>query len=360
MAIPFADKLDQIVKNFALFPSKKCSRAKGVRYIGLNIGKASIVGCEVTRQGDQYTLQRCGRVEVRAGEPLADQLKKFCDEIQFDSKDVNLSVKGQGVVIRFLLFPKMTREEFASSIQFEAEKYLPFNISEVALDYHINEQSSRANENSMEVILVAAKKAEIEKLVKTVEPAGLRVNAVDLDIFACVNAFEARIADIKDQVIGFVDFGAGDTTLCVLEKGVMAFSRDIAFGGHDLTALIRRKLNVSPEEADRIQREPKLPEGEQRAAIQVALDRLFQELKLSLNYFYSQHQQVNALSAFYVSGGFSQCTVLSELLESKLGVPIRRWDPTEKMSVASTLNREVVNSLVPYLPVSIGLALRPV
>jgi len=336
----------------------KPPRAKAGRSIGLNIGKANIVGCEIASQGDQVTLEHCGRAEVRAAEPVADQLKKFCGEMGFQSKEVNLSIKGYGVVIRFLIFPKMTPEEFASSIQFEAEKYLPFSISEVVLDYHINAQSSRADENSMEVILVAAKRAEVEKLVKSVEPAGLRVKAVDLDIFACINALEFSVPEMKEQVIGFVDFGAGDTTLCICEQGTVAFSRDIAFGGNDLTALIRRKLNVSQEEAYRIQHSASLPEGEQRAVVEVALDRLFQELKLSLNYFYNQHQNVTAVSCFYISGGFSQCSVLSELLGSRIEVPVKKWDPTEKMSLGPALNREALKPLIPFLPVSIGLALR--
>jgi len=93
--------------------------------------------------------------------------------------------------------------------------------------------------------------------------------------------------------------------------------------------------------------------------IQDALERLFEELKLSLNYYFNQHQNVAELNCFYISGGFSQLSVLSQLLESRIGISVKRWDPTNKMALSDTVTREALGPLTPYLPVCTGLALRP-
>jgi type IV pilus assembly protein PilM len=350
--------LQNLGNSFTSLQKKKSGPAKLVRSIGLNIGKANIVGCEIAIQGDIVTLERCARIPIKEEESLAKQIKEFCGAIGFESRRLNLSVKGQGIVVRFLNFPRMGLDEFKSSIRFEAEKYLPFNISEVVLDYHINRRPENAQGETMEVILIAARRTEIEKMVHEIKPSGLIIHAIDVDIFACMNSLLQAVPESKGQVAGLVDFGATDTTLCICEKGHMTFSRDIAFGGNDMTEMIRKKLDIAREDAAKIQLESDLSDPVQLAAVQEGLDRLFQELKLSLNYFFNQHQNVEQLDALYISGGFSQLSILPKLLQEKLGIPVKEWDASAQMALSETITRESLKPMIPYLPVCTGLALR--
>jgi type IV pilus assembly protein PilM len=329
--------------------------------IGLNIGRANMVASEVSAQKDGFVLVRCARTEIREGAPLTDQLKEFLEQNAFSAKRANVSLKGQGIVIRFLAFPKMSPADFASSIQFEAEKYLPFSLSEVVLDYHIISEGTRSKQGdtaTMDVILVAARRTEVEKLASTVKAAGLELNAIDVDSFACTNAFERANPDMIQHTVGLIDLGALDTTLIIFDKGRLIFTRDIAFGGRDVTDSIRQKLNVSREEALQIQEASELKSPEHEAAVHEALERLFQELKLSLNYYYNQRQNPERIESLYISGGFSQLSILPGLLQNRVEVPVHSWDSTNQMALSDAVSQESVNLLKPYLPVSIGLAVR--
>jgi len=358
MTIPFPQTLQNLSEKFFPRISGKSPLPKISRRIGLNIGKANIVGCEVSVEGDRVTLERCGRIKISAEGSLSDQLQNFCKNAGFQSNKVRLSLKGQGVVIRFLQFPKMTREEFSSSIQYEAEKYLPFNLADVVLDYHFPVTQGDSGQKTVEVILVAVRKMEVDKMMALVKPTGLMVEAIDLDAFACVNALEYSVLEIKSQTVGMIDFGAGDTTLCICHLGHVVFSRDIAFGGNDMTELIRRKLNTTAEEAHRIQHEKTLEPPEHLLAVQEVLDRLFQEIKLSLNYYANQHPDAAQVQTLYVSGGFSQLAVLANSLQDKFQIPVKRWNPTEKMTLNSSISQEQLNDVISYLPVAVGLAIR--
>ena len=53
--------------------------------------------------------------------------------------------------------PKMTEEDLKNSLQFEAEKYIPFNVNEVIIDASILGQLPE-EENQVRVLLAAAKK----------------------------------------------------------------------------------------------------------------------------------------------------------------------------------------------------------
>lgn len=355
-------KLLAVFRRILKLSPKDPQKQEAIRRIGLNLGRSSLTACEALIEDGKIILERLIRKEVVLNKPLTPQIKDLFAEAGFQSKHVHVSLKGQGVVIRFVSFPRMNRADFASSIQFEAEKYLPFSVSEVVLDYHIiDEGAPKPGEypEGMPVILVAARRAEIEKLLNAVQGAGLVVDAIDVDAFACANAFERAMPEAKSRAIGLIDFGAVDTTFMILEKGRMTFSRDIAFGGNDLAEMIRRKLNVPLEEAAKIQLKASWTQPDHLAAVSGGLDRLFQEIKSSLNYYYNQHQNAAPVETVYISGGFSQLGLLPELLEKQAEIPVRKWDPTKGLAVHESIRSEMLEELRPYLPVSIGLIIHP-
>lgn len=340
-----------------LMPQQEAG-ALAKRMLGLNIGRSAIVGCELLHHGDEIVLEKCAR-HLLTDQPLDQQLKTFKQEAGFQAKHVNVSLKGQGVVVRFLTFPRMNRQDFASSLQFEAEKYLPFNIADVILDFCINEGPEvKGKGNTMPVILVAARKTEVNKLVQTVQGVGFQITAIDVDTFACANALEHAIPDVKQKSVGVIDFGARDTTFMIMNNGLLVFSRDIAFGGEDAASSIKKKLNVSAEKASEILSKSDFESPEIQDAVQEALERVFHEIKLTLNYYYNQKQDAKPLECIYIVGGFSLVPVLIPLLEKKVEVPIRKWNPAEGLKLGASVKEDEIKSLAAYLPVSIGLALR--
>ena len=110
-------------------------------------------------------------------------------------------------------------------------------------------------------------------MLNLAQETGVKLNAIDVDVFACANAFEHANPEAKAHSVCLIDFGAADTTFAILNKGVLVFSREVAFGGNDLTELIKRKLVMPAEEAYKIHREPHLFQS-----LQVHLDSLVQQL----------------------------------------------------------------------------------
>src|SRR3990167_896376 len=329
------------------------------RRIGLNIGRSSIIAAEMLHGGSELVLEKCYRKELTEGS-VGQQLKTFLQEAGFQSKKVNLSLKGQGIVIRFLRFPRMNRSDFESALQFEAEKYLPFNLSDVMLDFHMNEKDNEPGKSgtTMPVILVAARKTEVQKLIQLAQFAGLEINAIDVDTLACSNAFELGMPEMIEKVVGVVDFGGRDTTFMIRDKGMLVFSRDIAFGGSDAIASIKRKLNITDGEAAQIQYSNDATKPEYQEAIQESLERVFHELKLSINYYFNQRENAPPIESLFISGGYSQTGMLPELLQKRLEIPVQKWDPTQRLKLDPSLKSELLKPLIPYLPVSIGLAIR--
>jgi len=361
MALKLASVLQSALKNVKPAGQTKPVQGSSHSRFGLNIGRSALVGCELTEDGSELVIENAGRKELTQGKSLSDQVKEFVKANGFASKQVRVSLKGQGIVVRYLNFPRMSRADFSSSIQYEAEKYLPFNLSEVVIDFHINDVPGVRSEGAttMPVILVAVRKTELNKLLDSVKNAGLEVGAVDLDTFACANAFERANGDAKGKVLGLVDFGSEDTTFMIWDKGALVFSRDIACGGRDALEFLKRKLSINTEQALNMTMGRETVSGEVQTVLVESLQRVVQELSLSLNYYYNHHQGTTPIEALYVSGGFSQPPLLIDLLRKEIEVEVKAWDPLAGIKRGGALTEENVKSLLPYLPVSVGLALRP-
>jgi len=78
----------------------------------------------------------------------------------------------------------MPEEQLQETIHFEAEQYIPFDISDVNLDFQILGENEN-NSSQMSVFLVAAKKEMVNDYINLVTLAGLTPCIIDVEAFAC-------------------------------------------------------------------------------------------------------------------------------------------------------------------------------
>ena len=109
MAIQLPKSVKDIGKLIGFSSDPKPGSGQTHRRIGLNIGRSNIVACELLEQSGQYVLERCSRQPIVRDKPLTDQFKDFFKNSNFQSRQVRVSLKGQGIVVRFLSFPRMNQ-----------------------------------------------------------------------------------------------------------------------------------------------------------------------------------------------------------------------------------------------------------
>ena len=350
--------ISSIASQFAAKLQKKdVEESQNRSVVGLDIGRAYLNVVQILKAENKVTLQKYAHHQILPNIPISAQLKNVFQESQITEKRVRVSLKGQGVILRFIAFPKMTRAEFESAIQYEAEKYLPFAMSEVVLDFHIIEDEKTTGK-MMDVILVAARKQEVMKIVKTIQDAELEPESIDVDALAFTNTFAYAMSEAKDKVFALIDFGAKDVNLNIMDRGTLRFSRDITFGGYDITQFLKRRLQIDDQLAVRVQSGEMLDKTEYAAALRESFGALIQEIKLSINYFYAQHSEVDPLAGIYVSGGLAKVELLKQTISQEVKLPVFEWNPIELFQIAPEIKKEnlVKNKL--YLPVCIGLALK--
>ena len=220
--------------------------SEGKPLVGVDIGATSIkvVQLKETRKG--LSLFRMGYCalepqtivdrHVMNSQAVVDGLRRAFADAKIKQREVALSVSGQSVISRKITVPIMTTAELDEQIQWEAENHIPFDIKDVNVDYEVLRR--RADAGQMDLLLVAAKRDEINDYVQIAKQAKLKPMVVDIDAFTIQNLFEYNRGLAPDQTFAIINVGATQASINVVSRGASAFTRDITNGGNFFTEQI--------------------------------------------------------------------------------------------------------------------------
>ena len=209
----------------------------------------------------------------------------------------------------------MTKEELSKSLQFEAEKYLPFKIEEIFFDWQVLEQSTE----KMKVLLCAVKKDFAEEKIKIVEEAGLEVQLIDIDTLCLANSFCFNNPS-ESKTVCLLNIGTELTNLSIVRKGMSCLARDI-------------ESSISAPES------------------------LINEIGRCFDFYESQYGE--GVDKIYLSGGADNLD-LKKFLEQKLNIEIDFWNPLKSIQpVSERINGfEEIEKRKSEFAIAVGLAIR--
>jgi len=338
--------------------------------VGVDIGSSSVKLVQLREVKGGYALQSLGVAPLPA-EAIVDNaimdsgsvvaiLRNLVESHKIKTKNVAASVSGHSVIIRKIQSPIMTEEEMEASIQWEAEQYIPFDISEVNLDFQILGPDAK-DPAQMNVVLVAAKKDFVNDYLAVFRECGLEPKVMDVDSFAMENAFEANYGDEEVPVLALVNIGASAMNVNVLKEGASVFTRDIQVGGNMFNEELQKRLGLSGEDAETAKVGGDVAEiggGEVEEVLRDAAESLAQEIQRSLDFFAatSADEKVQKL---FICGGCSRHPAVRDALLRRLDIPVEVLDPFRGIAVdEKNFDPEYVHAVGPLMTVAVGLAMR--
>lgn len=338
--------------------------------VGLDIGSSAIKLVQFQEKGGEYTLQHYGILEldpdaivdgaVMDAGHVADGIRTLFTENKIRTKQVAISVSGNSVIVKKIHLPIMGEDELAESISWEAEQYIPFEINEVHLDFHIMEAGDDATPSGqMPVLLVAAKKDRVTEMVTLVEEADLKPVLVDVDAFGLENIFCTNFG-VGDHFTGLVNIGASVININVLMDGMSAFTRDISMGGNRYTEEIQKGLNISFGEAEQAKRGENIEGIDPDRVMQLIHDtnvEVAAEIGRTFDYFKTTMQAAQ-IDKVFLSGGGGKTRGLIDQISERLGLPVQILYPFEHVELGPGIDPDQLKEVSPFLGVAAGLATR--
>jgi type IV pilus assembly protein PilM len=335
--------------------------------VGLSIGCSSIKLVELKKTGEGWKLLHFGMVqlpedavvnrEIVNAIAVVESLKTLVEQIHLQTKSVCTSISGTSVIIKRMQLEVPNMRELQEQVFWEAEQYIPFDVSEVVMDFHL---LSRAKDNKTDVLLVAVKRSILDVYMACIQDAGLRAKIVDVDFFSLQNLYESNYPDNAAAAVAVVDVGASATKIVVVQDGIPVFTKDSTLGGKALTQEIQKHLNLSYQDAEALKiggQGSGMPQ-EVSELMHVTAENIATEMKRVLD-FYNASSSGASISSILLTGGGSKIPALSKMVEDATGVPTQLLNPFNSIIYdPDVFSQEYLASIAAVAAVPIGLALR--
>ncbi|HXC46276.1 MAG TPA: type IV pilus assembly protein PilM [Solirubrobacteraceae bacterium] len=240
----------------SLKPSRGGRQRRGPMLVGLDIQPGYVSAVQARVNGSIQVQKAAGAPlppdtmregEVLDGTALADTLREMFREAKLD-KRVRIGVANQRTVLRTLELPPLTdRKELATAVRFQAEDQVPMPLDNAVLDFHPLGVIDTPAGPRQRVIVVAAQRDMVERLIAAVRAAGLRPEGVDLSAFALIRSLHRADEDHAGRVL-YLNVG-GLTNMAIAEGTVCRFTRVIGGGLESMAADIAERNSIKLTEA---------------------------------------------------------------------------------------------------------------
>jgi type IV pilus assembly protein PilM len=231
-------------------------RRSGADVIGLDIQPGFIAAVKARVNGSILAEQAASLPlpadVVRDGEVMdLDVLSEALRELFGQSKmgkRVRLGVANQRTVLRTLELPPVTDEKaLAQAVAFQAQDQVPMPLNNAVLDFHPLGVFDTPSGPRQRVVLVAAQRDMVERLLGAVRRAGLTPEGVDLSAFALIRSLYRADPEQSARVLYLnVD---GLTNLAIAEGTVCHFTRVVGSGLEGMASELAERRGIALTEA---------------------------------------------------------------------------------------------------------------
>lgn len=312
---------------------------------------------------------------------LVSYLQHAYAQLRSNNRNIVVALPQNVTTIETVVYNSRDSEmDLPSYAEYEISQLAP--LDEVNYDYQVIGRSSQPLGDK--VLLVAARKEEIEPRLEVFESAGLNPSFMDIDIFAQTNAFSYWInqhsSELSTEKVALINIGEHEMHALIVQEGQILYKQESSISGEQLNQLIQRTYQTNEEQAANMLKNNDKPIDYQsqiadRFNIQVA-----QEIQRVLHFYYTTQQNEQFSSVYTYNGGFGSATQQNEQFSSvkhilitgsasqQLGLPETVFSQTNTatecvhpITYANTSNKLDLSELqqsAASLTVAFGLALR--
>lgn len=290
---------------------------------------------------------------------VADAINQAVTLLKPRTREAAIAVAGSAVITKIIeMNAVLTDDEMENQIVVEADQYIPYPLSEVAIDFERQPQKDPES-GLVDVLLAACRKENVDARVAVLEDGGLTANAVDIEAFAMERAYRLLAGQFPDspETVAVIDIGASVTTLNVLHHGNTVYTREQLFGGKQLLDEVQMRFSLGPADAEAGIRRGNLPEEYEEQVLAPFRNSVAEEVGRSLQFFFSS-SHYNGVDRIVLCGGVAAMNGLRERIEEDLDAPAVTANPFEGLAVSDKVNKALLANDAPALMIACGLAMK--
>jgi type IV pilus assembly protein PilM len=233
------------------------TRNGGGEVVGLDIQPGFVAAVQARVNGsilaERAAVRPLAADTVRDGEvideqTLADVLKDLFSSSGLGRR-VRVGVANQRTVLRTLELPPVTdQKELAAAVSFQAQDQVPMPLNNTVLDFHALGVVDTPAGPRQRVVLVAAQRDMVERLLTAVRRAGLTAEGVDLSAFALIRSLYRPGGGEEPARVLYLNVD-GLTNLAIAEGKICRFTRVVGGGLEGMAVEVAERRGIALAEA---------------------------------------------------------------------------------------------------------------
>ena len=326
---------------------------------------------EISSTNDQHRVEGYGSASlpenamegsvIKDAEAVANTIKALLVKSNISCKHAAVAVPDSSAISKVIqINDGLSEQEIEELVIMEADKYIPYPIDEVNIDFNVLGPSLK-NSAMLDVLIVASRAENVTSRVDVITLAGLEPKIVDVESYAVERAAQLLASELpaggEKKNIAIIDIGAVYTHLFVLHGMKMIFSREEEFGGKQLINSVVQHYGISTSEALLGIEQGNLPEDYTNELLQPFRESIVLQTKRALQFFFST-SQYTYVDYILLAGGVARQPGLAQLLQEHINIPTSVVKPFDRMDLAKGVERDIITRDSPMLMVACGLALR--
>jgi len=308
----------------------------GKTIVGLDIEPGYVAAVE-TRPGN-VAVERAAAAPLAPGvvrdgevvdvETLASVLRDLFAEHKL-GKRVRLGVANQRIVMRTFDLPPLKSAQITSAVRFQAQDHIPMPLEQAVLEHHVLGEVETADGTKTRVVVVAARRDMIERLLEATRQAGLRPQGIDLSAFAMIRALHRPE---RTEPTLYTSVG-GITNLAVAVESTCVFTRVVGHGTESIAGDLAERRGLTLEHAhgwlkhvgvvtpiEQIEGEAEIV-GDARTVLTDGIRRIADEVRNSLD-FHTMQEGTAAVEHVVLTGPAVAIPGFPEQLGEDIGLPL--------------------------------------
>lgn len=311
--------------------------AAGKTVVGLDIEPGYVAAVEA--RAGQAAVERAASAPLAPGvvrdgevvdvETLAAVLRKLFADHKLGRR-VRLGLANQRIVMRTLdLPPLQDASQIASAVRFQAQEHIPMPLDQAVLEHHSLGIVETGEGPRTRVVLVAARRDMIDRLLDATRKAGLRPHGIDLSAFAMIRALHRP--GTADATL-YMSIG-GMTNLAVAVGATCVFTRVVTHGTESMASELAERRGLTLEHAhgwlrhvglivplDDVDGDHEIV-GEARTVLSEGVRRIADEVRNSLD-FHAMQQGATGVERTVLTGPAVTIPGFSDQLGQDIGLPL--------------------------------------
>jgi len=344
--------------------------------IGVDLGSGYIKMAQFKDEANSLKLVNFGVLPVPEGsivegriektKEIQEILKELVNFHSFLGNRVVANVSGQLVVVKELLMEDLPDEELFEAIKWEMEKFLPFPLEKATFDYQVLNRVVDDKGTKLDVLVTAAPLDVVQLTVELLKMANLEPIAIEVEPFAAIRLlnFMEDFSFGNEVLLSIINIGYNYTSINMIDKGMVRFSRTLPTGGKKLTDAIANYFGKSYEESEEMKiKELDLTKADSPifAATKSTFDNLSLEIKRSISFYFNKYNEGKTMNtAILLEGGSANIKGLEQFFEDTIGVSavVNRLFTSVGTFDSNLFTKEYLHEMAPMFSVATGLALR--